>query len=230
MVRQPGEVQDEELAPGRYDAIILGDVPATFLTPIQQQLIYQSVERGGGLLMLLSVGAASPPGGRAGTPIADLLPVKIHPGDDQYEPKDGIKVAPNRLGLENYVTKLAADRVETARIWATLPPIPAPTRFSGLKENAIVLATSCAARQRALDGRGRLRQRACACLRRARPGPGLAFPTRRDAAAPTTLAPGDPLAHPAKEEQEGSQVLLSLDRRRVALWRQAGDRHSASDT
>ena len=56
-------------------------------------------------------------GGWADTPLADILPVQIHPGDGQYEPEGGIKFVPNTRGLDNYLLQVGANRTETARIW-----------------------------------------------------------------------------------------------------------------
>ncbi|HEV3122678.1 MAG TPA: vWA domain-containing protein, partial [Isosphaeraceae bacterium] len=48
----PAVVNDSWFAPGRYDAFVLGDVPADFLTPYHHQLLVKAVEAGAGLLML----------------------------------------------------------------------------------------------------------------------------------------------------------------------------------
>ena len=137
----PTILTDEELAPGRYDVIILGDVPAAFLTPLQHRLISRSViQRGAGLMMLggrSSFGA----GGWAGTELASILPTEIHPGDVQVEPPDGLRVLPNALGLDNYVLRLAPGRAENARMWESLPPIPGANRLGRAKPGAQVLAT-----------------------------------------------------------------------------------------
>ena len=84
-----------EFAPGRYDVYILGDLPADYLTRTQQRLLADAVEKGAGLIMLggrSSFGA----GGWAGTDVARILPVKIHPGDGQIEPEGGLKFIPDR--------------------------------------------------------------------------------------------------------------------------------------
>ena len=68
-------------------------------------------------------------GGWAGTPIADILPVDIHPGDGQLEPEGGIKFVPSTEGLDSYVLQVGANRAETAKIWDALPPILGTNRF-----------------------------------------------------------------------------------------------------
>jgi uncharacterized membrane protein len=227
-VRQAGEIRDEELAPGRYDAIILGDVPAEFLTDLQQNLVYRGVENGAGLLMLggrRSFGV----GGWSNSKVADLLPVNIHPGDGQLEPADGVKVVPDRLGLENYVTRLSADRAQSARIWALMPPIPGANRFSGLKRSAIVLASTPPPDNEPIMiatefGKGRALAFA-----------GETWPWARDFSLDEVRAAHRRIWRQAilwlthKEDDGESKVQLTLDRRRVALGDKLGISVSASD-
>jgi uncharacterized membrane protein len=60
---------------GAFDVIVLGDVPATFFTPQQRELIRDQVaERGTGLLWI--GGERATPTSYAGTVLADLLPIR----------------------------------------------------------------------------------------------------------------------------------------------------------
>ncbi len=62
----------EEFAP--YDVVMLGDVPASFFSPEQLEMIRQHVaQRGAGLLWI--AGERHTPRSFAGSPLADLLPV-----------------------------------------------------------------------------------------------------------------------------------------------------------
>ncbi len=79
-------------------------------------------------------------GGWADTPLADILPVHIHPGDGQYEPEGGIKFVPNNRGLDNYLLQVGANRTETARIWDLMKPILGTNRFGEVKQTANILA------------------------------------------------------------------------------------------
>ncbi len=144
ILRRPAE-QDpsvlplEELAPGHYDVIIIGDLPANYLSRLHRDLIVRSVQDGAGLMMLGgrdSFGA----GGWANTDIADILPVEIHPGDGQLEPEGGLKVVPNVNGLESYVLRLDSDPAKNRQIWDALPPIPGANRLGPAKKAAIILA------------------------------------------------------------------------------------------
>ncbi len=70
------------------------------------------MKKGAGFMMLggrSSFGA----GGWAGTPIEDILPAVIHPGDGELEPPGGIKFVPSTLGLDSFVLQVGANRAET---------------------------------------------------------------------------------------------------------------------
>src|SRR6185312_10222251 len=127
-----GAVPDEEFAPNRYNAYILGDLPANYLTPKQQRLLAESVRKGAGLMMLGGHNSFGE-GGWSETPVADILPVQIQLGDGQWEPEGGIKFVPNPLGLDSYLLQVGANRTETARIWDLMKPILGTNRFSDVK-------------------------------------------------------------------------------------------------
>ncbi len=135
----PSALPDEELTPGKYDVILLGDIPAEFLTPLQQQLIVQCVRRGAGLMMLggrSSFGA----GGWAQTEVAGILPTEIHPGDAQLEPEGGVQVVPDLTALDNYVLRLGSSPGETEQIWADLPKLPGVNELGRARSSAVILA------------------------------------------------------------------------------------------
>lgn len=135
----PRALPDEELAPGKYDVIILGDVPADLLSRVQRAALRQTVQRGAGLMMLggrSSFGA----GGWAGTELAEILPTNLRSSDGQMEPEDGLRVVPELGGLENFVLRLGATRADTERLWAELPKISGSNRLGPAKRAAIILA------------------------------------------------------------------------------------------
>ncbi len=119
---------DAEFAPGRYNVYILSDLPADYLTAKQHTLLARAVMDGAGLMMLgghSSFGA----GGWADSPLAEVLPVQMHPGDGQNEPEAGLKFSPNTKGLNSFVLQVGASRAETQRIWDLMPPIQGTNRF-----------------------------------------------------------------------------------------------------
>jgi uncharacterized membrane protein len=134
-----GALSDEEFAPGRYNAYVLSDLKATFLTPKQQRLLAEAVRKGAGLMML-GGHASFGEGGWADTPLADVLPVQIGLGDGQDEPQDGLKFVPNPRGLESFLLKVGANGPETARIWDQMTPILGTNRFTDVKPGANILA------------------------------------------------------------------------------------------
>jgi hypothetical protein len=136
-----GVLPDDVFAPQRYNVYILCDLPADYLTPTQHALLARAVERGAGLIMLggrSSFGA----GGWAGTEVARVLPVAIHPGDGQLEPPGGIKFVPNANAIESYLLQLGENRVESLRIWNELPPLTGINHLSTPKPAANILGTT----------------------------------------------------------------------------------------
>jgi uncharacterized membrane protein len=146
LIRRPaqgdvGELDDAEFTPGKYNVYVLSDLPADFLSNNQHKLMVEAVKKGAGFMMLggrSSFGA----GGWAGTPIEDILPVSIHPGDGELEPPGGLKFVPSTTGLDSFVLQVGATRAETAKIWDALPPIMGANRFGERKALAKILATS----------------------------------------------------------------------------------------
>jgi uncharacterized membrane protein len=134
-----GAVEDLEFAPNRYNAYILSDLPANFLTPKQQALLAESVRQGAGLMML-GGHASFGDGGWSNTPLADILPVEIRFGDGQDEPEGGIKFVPNARGLDSFLLQVGASRTETQRIWDLMKPILGTNRFADVKRSANILA------------------------------------------------------------------------------------------
>jgi uncharacterized membrane protein len=143
VLRKPAEggaggLTDDAFAPNKYDVYVLSDLPANFLTPVQHALLAKAVERGAGLIMLggrSSFGA----GKWAGTEVARVLPVTVHPGDGQLEPNGGVKFVPNPLALESFLLQVGSSRAESQKIWSDLPPLSGINRLSELKPTAIVL-------------------------------------------------------------------------------------------
>ena len=133
VIRRPpqgekSEIDDSRFTPGRYNVYVLSDLPADFLTPKQQKLLVDAVKAGAGFMMLggrSSFGA----GGWAGTPIEDILPAVIHPGDGELEPPGGIKFVPSHDGARELRSAGRSQRAETKKIWDSLPPILGSNRF-----------------------------------------------------------------------------------------------------
>lgn len=219
-LRQPEDparpTLDTDFAPGAFDVYILGDLPAEFLTPTQQALLARRVEMGSSLIMLGGRGSFGE-GGWAGTPVGNILPTEISARDGQIDGGEaGLKVVTNPLGLESYVMKLAGNRTESRRIWDALPPIQGANHLGKAKPAALVWAQTPDGEPIMVGqdvGKGRV----------------MAFGGETWAWARATEE--SRLAHikfwrqsilwlAHKEDDNDSQVRLTLDRRRVAV----GDR------
>ncbi|CAN5709508.1 glutamine amidotransferase [soil metagenome] len=134
-----GALSDEEFAPGRYDVYILGDLPADFLTPLQQKLLAQAVERGAGLIMLGGRDSFGD-GGWGNTALAEVMPTIMRFGDGQIEPDGGLRFLPNPNGLESYVLQVGSTPEESASIWESVPTITGASRLGSPKPAAVVWA------------------------------------------------------------------------------------------
>jgi len=124
-----------------FQAIILGDIEASYFTPAQLAMLEEFVRtRGGGLMMLGGVNSFGL-GKYANTPIAKMLPVEITPNDGPYSDKQykahvaqGIAVHP--------VMRLSLDPEANRALWDEAPPLIGITPVAGVKAGAMTLLTS----------------------------------------------------------------------------------------
>ena len=124
--------------------MILGSIEANYFTPDQLRMISDFVNhRGGGLLMLGSHRSFSE-GGYAGTPVADVLPVKLDPNesdvDDSFFSED--RVEPTRAGETHPATQIAESEQDSTQRWSALPPVTVVNPIRDVKPGATVLLTS----------------------------------------------------------------------------------------
>ena len=141
VVGDKGGIEDDEFNPGRYDVFVLSDMAADFLTAKQQALLTEAVRKGAAGLIMLGGRSSFGPGGWGRTPVADILPVEVHPGDGQIEPPDGVRFVPNAVGQNNYLLQVGGDAASTAELWASLPPLRGANRFTP-KLGAEILGTA----------------------------------------------------------------------------------------
>jgi uncharacterized membrane protein len=153
-----------------YDALVLANVEADFLTRDQLAMIERFVsERGGGLLVL---GARSfSREGLSGTPLEPVLPV-----DPLDRTSDVVRTAAaaegaNRLTLTDEgaihpIMQLGSSVEETRQRWAAAPPLSAATPMGGLRPGGTVLAVT--------SGSGRV-PRALVAVQRYGRGRSMAF-------------------------------------------------------
>jgi hypothetical protein len=213
-----GELEDSEFNPGRYNIYVLSDLPAEYLTTRQQKMLADAVRQGAGLIMLggrTSFG----PGGWAGTPLADVLPVEIQFNDGQLEPEGGIKFVPSTLGLTSYLLQVGATKAETAKLWEMMPPILGTSRFGEPKKGAEVLAQTPGPNPEPL------------LVSMEGPGRGRVIAYGGDTWVWARASEEGRLAHRKfwrqvifwlshKENEGDNQVKLTLDRRRISVGQQ----------
>lgn len=126
----------------KFDVFILGDLDATYLKPDQQQWIVERVKAGGGLVMLGGYHSLGP-GGYAGTPIGDILPVTLGNREigqitDSFLPvltPDGLR-HPVFANIGAFFPTKAGEAKQPG-----LPPLLGVTRVAQARPDATVLAT-----------------------------------------------------------------------------------------
>jgi hypothetical protein len=138
----------ERFKPGKYAVYVIGDVDSTAFKPEELKDLAEAVSRGAGLVMLggfHTFGA----GGYAGTPLADVLPIRMSrferqkPGDpdrpDLHLPGP-LRMRPSRFGMSHFALMLSGDRQKNLELWDRLPPLDGANRFGELKPGAVPLA------------------------------------------------------------------------------------------
>ncbi|MBX9623967.1 MAG: hypothetical protein K2X82_09180 [Gemmataceae bacterium] len=125
-----------------YDLLILGDLPGSFWTPDQQEVIREFVAEGGGLIHL--AGRAHAPGAWAKGPLADVLPVEVDPV--RFPVEAARRPAPFRpqvapAAARSPVLAMEDDPAPSSRVWRALPPMYWFQPVAKLKPAAEVLLT-----------------------------------------------------------------------------------------
>ena len=130
---------------GRYDVIVIEDVPAAALGDAQCELLAAQVREGKGLMMLggkFSFG----PGDYSETALSRVLPVLMAPFERQdldgpirtdVHVEGPIQLIPRRA---HFVTRLSDQ--DPARTWPSLPPLQGANKFTGLAPSGRVLLES----------------------------------------------------------------------------------------
>jgi hypothetical protein len=121
--------------PGKYDAYLIGDVPADAFDADMLAALKARVDDGAGFMMiggLQSFGA----GGWGGTPLAEVLPVEMSPSeqggagalDTESQLKGRIQMLPTPEGLNNYVMRIDPAGDNENR-WKSLEPLEGANRL-----------------------------------------------------------------------------------------------------
>lgn len=121
----------------RYDVVIFGDLPASSLTDAQRSSLEEAVRKGLGFVMIggfENFGA----GGYAGTPVADLLPVRVETKEQKTEETHALE--PTDEGVRSTVMRLSPDPARNRDLWRSLPLLKGYTVVSEKKRGETVLA------------------------------------------------------------------------------------------
>ena len=122
----------------KYDLIILGDVAADCLKPADQARIDELVRRRGGSLLMLA-GRRHAPMSYHGTPIGDLLPVRIgRQGIEQLA--DDVYPVVTGEGYVSACMSLQQPAAVNDRLWSLVRPLYRAPYLDGAKQGATVLA------------------------------------------------------------------------------------------
>ena len=131
-----------------YDAVVLGNIEASFFTPAQLTMTAEFVaRRGGGLLAL---GARSFAGrGFGDTPVADVFPVELGDRGSGVRPVTPASSEPNKLqltsdGETHPVMQIGSSRADSRQRWQAAPALAATATLGGPKPGASILAVTVA--------------------------------------------------------------------------------------
>jgi uncharacterized membrane protein len=122
----------------QYDAIILGSVEAGYLTPSQQELVRDFVDRRGGGLLALGGRFALGDGSYAKTPVADVLPVVLPQSKSTFQ-RDQVPVVLTAAGRDSLLCRLLEDPAKNVERWTKMPKLANYQDAGTAKPGAVVL-------------------------------------------------------------------------------------------
>ncbi len=120
------------------DVILLRDVPADWVPRSFQEAVAERVRQGMGLGMLGGRRSFGP-GHWHAAPLAELLPVEMHPSDPQIE--EPLKLEPTAEGLVHFVLRVGPEEGGTRALWREMPPLRGGSMIGEPKVGARLLAT-----------------------------------------------------------------------------------------
>ncbi|GAG35979.1 unnamed protein product, partial [marine sediment metagenome] len=122
-----------------FEAVILGDIEATYLTKKQLAITEAFVrERGGGLLMLGGVNSFNR-GKYQGTVIEQMLPVVLPRPDVGYQQRE-FKIAMTKEGEKHPVMRQSENLLVNRNIWSKAPTLVGYNPIKQKKPGAEILA------------------------------------------------------------------------------------------
>ncbi|MBD3673783.1 MAG: hypothetical protein HUJ26_09695 [Planctomycetaceae bacterium] len=147
-LKSKNRLPDEWFEPDRFDVYMIGDIPAELLTQQQMESLSKRVsEDGAGFIMLGGLRSFGP-GGYAGTPLEELLPVQVKPSErsdgrvspDLHYFRD-LQMLPTARGRTHYLMRLD-NATNPNDIWTKLPPLQKANKLQRRHALVEVLAES----------------------------------------------------------------------------------------
>jgi uncharacterized membrane protein len=143
------QIPETWFEPGRFDAYILGDIPASVFSEEQLRALANRVSQDGAGLMMLGGIRSFGPGGYAETPLADLLPVQTRLSEKQVDGKIApdlhhlrdLVMQPTTRGASHYLMRLD-NATDPGAIWRKLPPLQKANRLAPKHDLVETLAES----------------------------------------------------------------------------------------
>ncbi|HUW57505.1 MAG TPA: glutamine amidotransferase [Planctomycetota bacterium] len=129
-----------------YEAVIFGDIEASFFTKEQLAMVEAFVsERGGGFLMLGGVNSLNL-GGYEGTPVAKMLPVVLSEPTTPYD-KRQFRIQVSEGGVTHPIMHQTSDPLANVNVWNSVSPLLGHNLVRGLKPGAVPLMESVLGRE-----------------------------------------------------------------------------------
>lgn len=135
----------------RYSGVVLGSVEASFFRADQLNMLRDLVSRRGGGLLTLGGRSAYAEGGYRDTPLAEILPFRLPPGEPAGSgsgaPGAGapavsfrqLRVSPTRAGSSHPVVRLESGPEDEGGRYRTLPLLSTVNRVAAMKPGAVTL-------------------------------------------------------------------------------------------
>ena len=121
-----------------FDLVILGDVPSSYFNSSQMQRIDELVKNRSGSLLLLA-GPMYAPATYGGTPIEQMLPVKLGVEEKQLLSEDVYPVV-TAAGYQSAAVALETSNDKNDALWSIVRPLHHVPSLTGAKPGATVLA------------------------------------------------------------------------------------------
>ena len=135
----------------RYSGVVLGSVEASFFRADQLNMLRDLVSRRGGGLLTLGGRSAYAEGGYRDTPLAEVLPFRLPPGEpvgsaagapgagDPAVSFRQLRVTPTRAGASHPVVRLESGPEDEGGRYPTLPLLSTVNRVATVKPGAVTL-------------------------------------------------------------------------------------------